>query len=205
VIYIGTDQGNIYRRSSDGTISLFVSASADAVLGLELAPAIGFGSFGGQLVATTETGELLVIDPLSPNPPAEITPSETLATLIDLVFASDGTLYVVEDGPSTAPRVLTIAPDGTVTRLATGSGKLGQPDGIEIDEGDARLLVTSNFGVGVDRLLEVVLSNSQVNQIANIDIDFGFFPSGIVYDRLGTAIVRSGDLFTSLDAVSVFP
>jgi hypothetical protein len=204
-IYIGTDEGNIYRRTSDGAVSLFVSASADAVLGLELAPAIGFGSFGGHLVATTEAGELLVIDPLSPNPPAEITPSETLRTLIDLVFASDGTLHVLEDGPSTAPRVLTIAPDGTVTRLATGSGKLGQPDGIEIDEGGARLLVTSVFSSGGDRLLEVVLANSQVNQIASIDIDFGFFPSGIVYDRLGTVIVRSGDSSTSLDAVSIFP
>jgi hypothetical protein len=203
-IYIGTNEGNIYRRTSDGTVSLFVSASADAVLGLELAPAVGFGSFGGHLVASTETGELLVIDPLSPNPPAEITPSETLTTLIDLVFASDGTLYAVEDGPSTAPRILTIAPGGNVTRLATGSGKLGQPDGIEIDEGGDRLLVTSVFGGG-DRLLEVALANSQVNQIANIDIDFGFFPSGIVYDRLGTVIVRSGDTFTSLEAVSIFP
>jgi hypothetical protein len=44
-----------------------------------------------------------------------------------------------------------------------------------------------------------------VNQIANIDIDTGFNPTGIVYDRLGTAIVRSGDSSTSLDAVSVFP
>jgi hypothetical protein len=203
-IYIGTDQGNIYRRSSDGTVSMFVSASADAVLGLELAPAIGFGSFGGHLIATTSAGELLAIDPLSPNPVAEITPSGPLTTLIDLVFASDGTLYVVEDGPSTAPRLLMIAPDGTVTPLATGSGKLGQPDGIEIDEGGDRLLVTSVFGGG-DRLLEVALANSQVNKIADIDIDFGFFPTGIVYDRLGTVIVRSGDTFTSLDAVSVFP
>lgn len=206
-IYIGTDQGNVYRRSSDGTVSLFVSASAsdDSVLGLELAPATGFGSFGGHLIATTEAGELLAIDPLSPNPPAEITPSETLATLIDLVFASDGTLYVLEDGLSTAPRLLEIAADGTVTRLATGSGKLGSPDGIEIDEGGDRLLVTSVFSGG-DKLLEVRLANSQVNQIRNIDIDIGVNPTGIVYDRLGTAIVRSGgEIATSLDAVSIFP
>jgi hypothetical protein len=100
---------------------------------------------------------------------------------------------------------LSIAPDGTVTRLATGKGQLGRPDGIEIDEGGDRLLVTSFFAVGGDRLLEVALADSQVTQIANIDIDEGFFPTGIVYDRLGTAIVRSGESFTSLDAVSVFP
>ena len=202
VIYIGTDQGNVYRRSPDGTVSLLVSASGAALLGLELAPATGFGSYGGQLIASTSSGELLAIDPLSPNPPVTIT---TLTTLIDLVFASDGTLYAVEDGPSSAPRVLTIAADGTATSLATGSGKLGQPDGIEIDEGGDRLLVTSVFGGG-DQLLEIALSNSKVTQIASIDIDTGFNPTGIVYDRLGTAILRSGgENSTSLDAVSIFP
>ncbi len=205
VLYIGTNQGNIYRRSADGAVSLLVSASAAAVLGLELAPAVGFGSFGGQLVATTDAGELLVIDPLAPTPVDEITPSETLTTLNDLVFASDGTLYVVENDGSTTPRLLTIAADGSVTRFATGPGKLGRPDGIEIDEGGDRLLVTSVFAVGGDRLLEVALANSQVTQLLSLDIDQGFFPTGIVYDRLGTVVVRSGDSFTSLDAVSIFP
>ena len=65
--------------------------------------------------------------------------------------------------------------------------------------------MTATFGVGGDQLLEVQLSNSQVNQIADIDIDAGFNPTGIVYDRLGTAIVRSGDDATSLDAVAIFP
>ncbi|MGH7338047.1 MAG: hypothetical protein ACREI7_10735, partial [Myxococcota bacterium] len=204
-IYIGTDQGNVYQRSSDGTVSLLVSAAADAVLGLELAPASGFGSFGGHLVATTSAGEIFAIDPQSPNPPAEITPSETLTTLNDLVFASDGALYVLENDGESTPRLLEIAADGTVTRLTTGSGKLGRPDGIEIDEGGERLLVTSVFAIGGDQLLEVALSNARVNQIASLDIDAGFNPSGIVYDRLGTVIVRSRDDATSLDAVSIFP
>ncbi len=204
-IYIGTDQGNIYRRSSDGTVALLVSASAAAVLGLELAPG-GFGSFGGHLIATTEAGELLAIDPLSPNPPAGITPSEALTALDDLVFASDGTLYAVENDGGGAARLLSIAADGTVTRLNTPKGQLGRPDGIEIDEGGDRLLVTSVFAVGGDKLLEVALSNSDVNQLASIDVDNGFNPTGIVYDRLGTAILRSGgDTSTSLDAISVFP
>lgn len=204
-IYIGTNQGNIYRRSSNGTVSLFVSASADPVLGLELAPAVGFGSFGKHLIATTEAGEVLVIDPLSPNPVMEITPSESLTTLNDLVFASDGTLYVVENDGASSPGLLTIAADGTVTRLGTGRGLLGRPDGIEIDEGGDRLLVTGSFPFVGDRLLAVALADSAVTQLAIIDIDLGFFPSGIVYDRLGTVIVRSGDSSSSLDAVSIFP
>jgi hypothetical protein len=203
-IYIGTDLGNIYRRSADGGVSLLVSAAADAVLGLEIAPADGFGSFGGHLIATTEVGEIFAIDPLAPNPPAEIVPTETLTLASDLVFASDGTLYVLAEDDSSTPRLLTIAADGTANILSTGGGKLGRPDGIEIDEGGDRLLVTGDFNGG-DRLLEVVLSNTQVNQIASIDIDEGFNPTGVVYDRLGTAIVRSGDSATSLDAVAIFP
>jgi len=203
-IYIGSNQGNIYRRSSDGTVSLLVSASADAVLGLELAPATGFGSFGGHLIATTEAGEVLAIDPLSPTPVAAITPSEPLTALNDLVFASDGTLYVLENDGSTTPRLLTIAAGGTVTHLSTAPGQLGRPDGIEIDEGGDRLLVTSAFA-NTNRLLAVALADAKVTQLATIDIDEGFFVSGIVYDRLGTAIFRQGDNSTSLDAASVFP
>jgi sugar lactone lactonase YvrE len=204
-IYIGTDQGNIFRRSSSGHVSLLVSAAADAILGLELAPAAGFGAFGGHLIATTDAGELLVIDPQSPNPVAEITPSETLTALNDLVFASDGTLYVLENDGVATPRLLTIAADGTVVHLPTGRGRLGRPDGIEIDEGGERLLVTATFAVGGDRLLAVALSNNDVDELAPIDIDFGFFPTGVVYDRLGTAILRSGDTSTALDAVSIEP
>src|SRR6185503_1650471 len=129
-----------------GTVSLLVSAAADAVLGLELAPANGFGSFGGHLIATTSAGEIFAIDPLAPNPPAEITPiGETLTLANDLVFASNGTLYVLGEDGSATPRVFTIAANGIATRLSTGGGKLGKPDGIEIDEGGGRLLVTADF------------------------------------------------------------
>jgi hypothetical protein len=195
----------VFRRSADGTVSLLVAASADSVLGLEIAPPTGFGSFGGQLVATTSAGEVLVIDSLSPNPPAEITPSQTLHQLSDLVFASNGTLYAVENGGS-SPRLLTIAADGTVVPLNTGPGQLGNPDGIEIDEGGKRLLVTSYRFPSADRLLAVALSNAQVSQLATIDIDFGIYPTGIVYDRLGTVVVHGGgNTSTSLDAVSIYP
>jgi len=121
------------------------------------------------------------------------------------VFRSDGTLYAVENDGSATPRLLTIAADGTVTRINVPKGQLGRPDGIEIDEGGKRLLVTSFFAVGGDKLLAVTLSNNpQVTQLASIDLDEGFFPTGIVYDRLGTAIVRSGETSTFLDAVPVF-
>jgi sugar lactone lactonase YvrE len=206
-IYIGTDLGNVYRRSADGTVSLLASASANAVLGLEIAPA-GFTGYGGKLVATTDAGELVVIDPLSPTPVDQITPSQTLKTLPDLVFSSDGTLYVLENDGSSTPRLLRIAPDGTVNKLNTPAGQLGRPDGIEIDEGGKRLLVASSFDSpstpNAAHLLAVALGNSSVSQIADINVDEGFFPTGVVYDRLGTAIYREGDSTTSVVAVPVF-
>ena len=120
------------------------------------------------------------------------------------MFASDGTLYAVENDGSATPRLLSIAANGAVTVFATAPGQLGRPDGIEIDEGGGRLLVTSAFS-STNRLLAVALADAKITQLATIDIDEGFFPSGIVYDRLGTVIYRQGDTASSLDAVSIFP
>ena len=96
------------------------------------------------------------------------------------------------------------AANGAVAAFSTSPGQLGRPDGIELDEGGGRLLVTSAFA-STNRLLAVALSDAKITQLATIDIDEGFFPSGIVYDRLGSVVYRQGDTATSLDAVSIFP
>jgi sugar lactone lactonase YvrE len=211
-IYLGSSRGMIYQRTSDKEVSLLASVAAPsvAVLGLELAPG-GFGSFGGQLIATTSEGEVIAIDPQSPTPTVLIatitaTPSGSPARLSDLVFTEDGVLYVLDNGQSAVagnPRVLQVAADGTVTPLALPAGsRLGQPDGIEIDEGGQRLLVATSFDNDVDQVLQITLGTVTVTPLANVDIDDAFFPTGIVYDRLGTAIVRLGDTSTSLLAVN---
>ncbi len=204
VIYVSTGSGNIYQRAADGTVSLLVSVSASAVLGLELAPS-GFGSFGGDLIATTADGRVFAIDPVSPNPPAEIVLNQSVSRLSDLVFSSEGTLYAVDNGTSTS-RILRIAPNGAVTNLAANTTQLGQPDGIEIDEGADRLLVTSRTSGG-DKLLAVDLGSipAAVTALANVSIDDGFSPTGVVYDRLGTAVLRQGNDSSSLRAFSVAP
>jgi hypothetical protein len=81
---------------------------------------------------------------------------------------------------------------------------LGRPDGIEIDEGGNRLLVTSQT-TGGDQLLAVDLDTGGVTPLRDISIDDGFLPTGVVYDRLGTAVVRERDDKTSLCARSVLP
>jgi hypothetical protein len=80
----------------------------------------------------------------------------------------------------------------------------GRADGIEIDEGGNRLLVTTEMAGG-HLLLEIDLASDDVTALANINIDDGYFPTGIVYDRLGTAVVRQGNNSTALDAVDVRP
>ncbi len=222
-IFIGTSLGNVYQRDSDGNVTLLVdpeTLATDPILGLELAPA-DFGAFvvKGDLIATTSKGKVLSIDPLNPTPPTPIATIAATSTcglspcparLSDLVFASDGSvLYVLDNGASEVPgdpRILVGASNGTFTPLAgVDSAELGRPDGIEIDEGGNRLLVTMSTDAG-DQLLEVPLEDpADVTPLANIVIDDAFFPTGIVCDRLGTAILRTGDGFTALDAVSVFP
>ena len=215
------ESGNIYARREPGEdedeedveATLLLSLTPGVrVLGLEIAPPT-FGGFGGHLIATTEDGRMFAIDPESPSTPVQISlsgPGLPVTHLVDLVFASTGELYAVDNNGNvdvaTAARILGITPAGVVTVIAPSSSALGAADGIEIDEGGDRLLVTTET-VGGFQLIEVSLGAipATVKTLANIQIDNGFFPTGVVYDRLGTAVFRQGDANTQLGAVSVQP
>jgi len=199
-----------------GDLDVFAKVGEDVpVLGLEIAPK-GFAGFGGWLIATTArdpadgTGKMFAIDPASPNPPVRISLNPPVSNLSDLVFATDGTLYVVDnDAISNTSRILRVAvtgTTGTVTVLAGASVRLGRADGIEIDEGANRLLVTSAT-TGGSQVLGVDRDSGAVTALADFKfpIDDGFFPTGIVYDRLGTAVVRERDNGTSLVAHFLAP
>jgi DNA-binding beta-propeller fold protein YncE len=210
--------GNIYQHGDEeeDTVSLLVSLTTDdRVLALELAPAT-FGGFGGQLVASTEDGRLFVIDPASPSTPVEIALSESVTHLVDLVFASTGELYAVEndgsDDLADSSRILRISATGTVTQIAPSSALLGAADGIEIDEGGDRLLLaTQNSGgfqiieASLGAIPATLASLGGQTSTPPVEIDDGFFPTGIVYDRLGTVVYRRGNTSTQLGAISVQP
>jgi hypothetical protein len=212
------ESGNIYKRDASENVSLLVNLTPNVrVLGLELAPPT-FGGLGGQLIATTECsvtdctppngGRMFAIDPVAPSSFVPITLSQPVAHLVDLVFATTGELYALEND-ETRSRILRISPTGTVTDLAAPITQLGLADGIEIDEGGDRLLVTSQTAAGF-QLLQVSLGAipATVTPLAgpvDFEIDDGFFPTGIVYDRLGTVVYRKGNANTGLDAVSVSP
>ena len=149
---------------------------------------------------------MIEIDPVS----GAQTPVDTLPLpLPDLVFGSDGTLYVVSQDPGgVAPELPVIwsRPDGGAFGILVESAALGLPDGIAIDEGGGRLLVASNVGPESDQLLEVTLAGGAVRALVDIDIDDGFFPSGVVYDGLGRAAVRATDVGAAVDGFELpFP
>jgi hypothetical protein len=209
-IYLGTRAGNVYQRTSDGTVTFLVSITSGVpVLGLERVPKkrfdpFGFDPYSGQLVATTQDGNVYVIDPQSATF-TKITATPIGSRLSDLVFSANGTLYVVDNGPTTS-RILRVAPNGTATNLQAPPSPLGLPDGIEIDEGGQRLFVASQTAGG-GQLLAVSLGSipATVTALANFSIDDGFFPTGVVYDGLGAVMLRQGNNSTSLHAVSVSP
>ena len=215
VIYFSSRLGKIYKRAADGTVSVLPlpeppDPSPPAILGLELEPD-DQGRPSGPLVATTDTGRMFEIDPVDPLNSREISlnpPLSSNSRLSDLVFSTEGTLYVLDNEPSSASRILIVSlEDGSVEDLVTNpveAAQLGRPDGIEIDEGGNRLLVTSQTAAG-DRLLAVAIATGEVTTLRTISIDDGFLPTGVVYDRLGTAVVRKGNVSAGLQPQDVRP
>jgi sugar lactone lactonase YvrE len=219
ITYIGTNLGNVFQRDGDGVVTLLASISPNPLLGLEVAPDT-FGGFGGHLVATTSMGEVFTVDPASPTgvllTTIESLDPPTTARLIDLVFASDGRLFVLDngDGPGGADpidaRVIEVAPNGAIEALDVDPLALGFPEGIAMDEGANRLLIATIKDSGPAQLIALSLGadgagDESITAITNLVLQPGFFPTGIVYDRIGTAIVRQGAGTTAVDAFSVAP
>jgi sugar lactone lactonase YvrE len=215
-IYFSSRLGKIYKRDANGTVSelplpVEPSDPPPVILGLELVPD-DWGRPSDLLVATTDDGRMFEIDPMDPLNSEEVSlnpdpPLNSDSHLSDLVFSSEGTLYVLDNEGSTDSRVLIVSPNGGVDDLVVDpdeAAQLGRPDGIEIDEGGNRLLVTSQTSAG-DQLLAVDIDTGDVTALQDISTDDGFFPTGVIYDRLGTAVVRKGNNSAGLQAKSVFP
>ncbi|MEM7409416.1 MAG: hypothetical protein AAF430_04175 [Myxococcota bacterium] len=210
-LFIGTASGTIIERNGLGGLSLFATDPAGGqILGLERAPAT-FGAFGGQLFATTDRGDILRIDPANPMPVVfanVMTPAAQPAPLSDLVFSSDGRLFVLDNGDeiTPTPRVFEFDAAGMATDLGLNPASLGQPDGLGIDEGGNRLLVATVVTAQA-QLLAVNLTTPPTVSALNllVSLDEGFLPTGVVYDRIGGAVVRIGSDTAGFALVQVFP
>jgi len=231
-LYVGTSRGNVFALN-DGGADLFSSLPApqpgENITGLALAPANAGAELAGKLVAVTSVavaqgedevgGSLYTIDLAAPGDPAVELPVVGGVPMMDgdgdltgVLFASDGTLYVLGQDTGAIYDV-TVSGGGDATFVPFASG-LDLPEGIALDEGGRRFLVAQTGSVaGADALLEVALDRVDAMDPEPVELSDdllllgGFLPSGLAFDGLGDlfAVVDEVPLALTVDRFSVFP
>lgn len=181
MIYVGSTDNNIYAVDpTDGSSSVLTAVVANAN-GLVIAPT-GYGSYGGQLIAALDNGQIFAIDQALPTPTLIGNIPNAIAT--DLIFDSDGTLYVAD---FTFGNILIMpSSGGTPVAFATN---LSRPDGLAIDNDGRRLLVADS---GLNQLIQVPIPGATPVNLTVSDFDIGFTPSGIFFDEFSTVIFGTG-------------
>lgn len=178
-IYATSEDGNVYTVDQSSGVSTVLAATGTVPLNVTIAPA-GYGAYGGKLIVGGMFGEIIAIDQSQPSP----TPS-TIATVggvaADLIFGSDGTLYVADYNG----KIVTVAADGTVSDFAVG---LLNPDGLAIDNARGLLFVADS---GTDTLNQVTIPGRAISDLGSHDFDDGAGSSGIIYDTAGKNIIFS--------------
>ncbi len=181
-IYAGTSSNRIYRVDpASGTYTQLSTLAADSDA-MEIAPD-GFGSYGGQLIVASSDGGVYAVDQSLASPaPVFIASVGTPAS--DLVFASDGTLYVAAYALN---KIVKVAADGTVTDFVTG---LSGPDGIAVDDAGLSMFIAQS---GNDTLYQATISDGTLTKLGDHNFDGGYWVSGIVYDNNGTLLMHDGN------------
>jgi sugar lactone lactonase YvrE len=191
MIYVGQCcSGTIYEVDpTTGSSSTFATTSLSSVNGLVFAP-MSFGSYGGHLIGCSNNGSVIAVDLSAPTSPATI--ATGLGSLSDLEFASDGTLYV-----AASSTVITVSATGSTTTVATG---FSAADGIAVDDGRSLLYVADS---STDQLYSVTMTGGTRTSMGGYDFDSGYYPSGLLYDGVGTIIMSTGE--SSLTLVGIAP
>jgi len=193
--FVGTSDGRIFALNAGGS-SVFatLAGGAEAVLGLALAPDT-FTPFGGDLVAGTDAGKLWAID-IGTGAAIDFA-TVSGGAFSDLAFAADGTLYVADSGNAEVIRVDSAGATTVVT------GALPAPDGLALDEGGSRLLVTDALD---DELVAVALPGGVPTTLASFAFNsLGAAPSGIAFDGLGSVLLMTGNAAATVRHQTVFP
>lgn len=166
--YVSLDSGQVLSVTNGGMTNLIYDHTSE-VEALAIAPST-FGAFGGQIIGTTQTGQVLAINPSGPT--VTVVGMDT-GTLSSLVFSASGTLYVVN---YTQGRVSSVTSSGVFTTVST-LGFAG--DGIAIDNAGNRLFVSRESN---DQLYQVPLMTGIPALIGSFDFDSTWFVSALVYD-----------------------
>jgi hypothetical protein len=171
-IYVGDNNGNIYKVDpTTGSSTLFTPISSP-VNGIVIAPAT-FGSYGGQLIVATYNGDIYAIDQSVASPtPVLIANIGAIASA--LIFGSDGTLYVADHDDSS---IVTVTAAGVVADFVTTG--LNQPDGLAIDNSGGLLYVADS---GDDTVYSVTIPGGIVSTVTSADFDSGWYPSPLICD-----------------------
>jgi DNA-binding beta-propeller fold protein YncE len=196
-LYIGTSDERIHFIDGVGRCILLADLSTagyGAVSALALAPA-NFGAWGGSLIAVTDLGNIVSIDPDSGA--ASLVGGPHNVALSGVAFAADGTLFVANH---TGGSIVTVAPvGGALTDFAVG---LGEPDGLVLDQLGTTLYVADSQG---DTLWAVSVPGGVATSLGAYSFDAGSEPTAITFDGLGMLVLGTGESSLTLVGHSVFP
>jgi DNA-binding beta-propeller fold protein YncE len=196
-VYIGTSDARIHFIDTFGRCILLADLSASgygAMNGLALAPA-NYGAWGGSLVAVTDLGHIVSVDPESGT--ATLIGGPHNVALSALAFAADGTLFAANH---TDGKIVGVDPaSGALADFALG---LGQPDGLVLDQLGTTLYVADSQG---NTLWGVSVPGGVATNLGSFTFDAGPEPTAMAFDGLGQLILGVGDASLTVEALSVYP
>jgi len=181
-VYAGSTTGVIYDIDPDnGTSTTLVSTGSGYINSLVRAPS-NYGSFAGQLIAGTSSGEVLAIDQSQASPTPVLIATVSGSTVSDMVFGADGSLYVTDYNGN---KVVTVAADGTLTDFVTG---LNSPEGLEVDVVASRLFIAASGAPAT--LYEAAIPSGTLTPLRTMNFGGGFGTTGLAYDSNGMLLMH---------------
>lgn len=181
-VYAGSGgAGNLYDIDpGTGTSTLITTLGVEANA-MAIAPA-SYGSYAGQLIIVGSDAGIYAVDQSATSPSAVlIVDIGTYAS--DLVFSSDGTLYVADFSNG---KIVTVAADGTLADFATG---LTNPDGLAIDNTGSQLFIADS---ATNTLSSAAIPSGTVTSLGTATFGGGYYPSGLAFDGYATLLIHTG-------------
>ncbi|MFT6398222.1 MAG: hypothetical protein ACJAYU_002979 [Bradymonadia bacterium] len=181
-IWASDSIGGVYRVPVAGPPTLVVALGV-RVHSLTVAPP-GFGDYGGEVLATTNTG---VVTAIADDGSTRSVGSLAGASLSNAAFAPDGAFYVVNNRDDS---LHTMTSGGVWTAIASG---MSGADGVVLNAEGTRAYVTASNS---NELYEVSLPGGATSVVSTFSINGGDNTTGMLLNGTGEIIYRasSGDL-----------
>jgi hypothetical protein len=176
-LYISTDSGVVFKADTTAFVPSWSAVGnilgAGPVNDIALAP-IGFGSFGGQLIAATTNG-LFAMNTVT----GAVTVLRSGDYWSAVAFTPDGQLLASEYFGANAPGIYKVASNGSLT-LFTSDANV---DGLAVNAGTGQI-------VAADASRIFTLSSTGVRtDIVAASLDGGFYPGVLSFNRTGTNVL----------------